>query len=168
MAMPGIMGERAETCVLLEKTRVPDGEGGWETRWVDGPEFSATITHASSIEARVAESEAGRGRRDARLRDDAGAARERRKVAARMTPEAAVYTFLSSFGIPAYAASSVPDQATFPYLTYDLVLGEWGQPEVNMPVNVWYRTDSEARHAPLRRRDALGQEGFPVGAGRHR
>ena len=61
-----------------------------------------------------------------------------------MTPEAAVYTFLSSFGIPAYAASSVPDQATFPYLTYDLVMGEWGQPEVNMPVNVWYRTDSEA------------------------
>ena len=61
-----------------------------------------------------------------------------------MTPEAAVYTFLSSFGIPAYAASSVPDQATFPYLTYDLVLGEWGEPEVNMPVNVWYRTDSEA------------------------
>ena len=61
-----------------------------------------------------------------------------------MTPEAAVYTFLSSFSIPAYAASSVPDQATFPYLTYDLVLGEWGQPEVNMPVNVWYRTDSEA------------------------
>ena len=61
-----------------------------------------------------------------------------------MTPEAAVYTFLSSFGIPAYAASSVPDQATFPYLTYDLVVGEWGQPEVNMPVNVWYRTDSEA------------------------
>ena len=61
-----------------------------------------------------------------------------------MTPEAAVYTFLSSFGIPAYAASSVPDQATFPYLTYDLVVGEWGQPKVNMPVNVWYRTDSEA------------------------
>lgn len=61
-----------------------------------------------------------------------------------MTPEAAVCTFLSSFGIPAYAASSVPDQATFPYLTYDLVLGEWGQPEVNVPVNVWYRTDSEA------------------------
>lgn len=61
-----------------------------------------------------------------------------------MTPEAAVYTFLSSFGIPAYAASSVPDQATFPYLTYDLVVGEWGGFEVNMPVNVWYRTESEA------------------------
>lgn len=62
----------------------------------------------------------------------------------RMTPEAAIYTFLSGFGIPAYASSSVPDQAEFPYITYDLVLGDWGEAEVNMPVNVWYRTDSEA------------------------
>lgn len=61
-----------------------------------------------------------------------------------MTPEAAIYTFLNGFGIPAYASSSVPDRAAFPYITYDLVLGEWGEPEVNMPVNVWYRTDSEA------------------------
>ena len=61
-----------------------------------------------------------------------------------MTPEAAIYTFLSGFSIPAYASSSVPDQAEFPYITYDLVVGEWGEPEVNMPVNVWYRMESEA------------------------
>ena len=61
-----------------------------------------------------------------------------------MTPEAAIYTFLSGFSIPAYASSSVPDQANFPYITYDLVVGEWGETEVNMPVNVWYRTESEA------------------------
>lgn len=61
-----------------------------------------------------------------------------------MTPEAALYAFMAGFGIPAYASSSVPDQAEFPYITYDLVLGEWEQGEVNMPVNVWYRTDSEA------------------------
>lgn len=61
-----------------------------------------------------------------------------------MTPEAAIYSFLAGFSIPAYASASVPDQAEFPYITYDLVLGEWGEPEVNMPVNVWYRTDSEA------------------------
>lgn len=61
-----------------------------------------------------------------------------------MTPEAAIYTFLSGFAIPAYASSSVPDQAQFPYLTYDLVLGEWEQGEANMTVNVWYRTESEA------------------------
>lgn len=57
MAFPGIMAERATTCTLLEKTRIPDGEGGWETSWVDGESFEAAIAHASSIEARVAESE---------------------------------------------------------------------------------------------------------------
>lgn len=61
-----------------------------------------------------------------------------------MTPEAAIYSFLAGFSIPAYASASVPDQAAFPYITYDLVLGEWDEPEVNMAVNVWYRTESEA------------------------
>lgn len=62
-----------------------------------------------------------------------------------MAPEAAIYGFLNGFSIPAYASASVPDQAQFPYITYDLVLGEWEQGEVNMPVNVWYRTESEAQ-----------------------
>jgi hypothetical protein len=63
-----------------------------------------------------------------------------------MTPEAAIYGFLSSFGIPAYAASSVPDQPEreFPYITYQLVVGNWGSGTMTVPVNVWYRTDSEA------------------------
>ena len=61
-----------------------------------------------------------------------------------MTPEAAIYQFMSGFGVPAYPASSVPDDASFPYITYDLVIGEWEQGEVNMPVNVWYRTESES------------------------
>lgn len=61
-----------------------------------------------------------------------------------MTPEAAVYQFMSSFGIPAYAATATPSGAEFPYITYDLVVGRWGGGDVNMPVNVWYRTDSEA------------------------
>ena len=61
-----------------------------------------------------------------------------------MTPEAAIYQWMSSFGVPAYAATSTPHDAQFPYITYDLVVGEWGQGEVNIPVNVWYRTDSEA------------------------
>lgn len=61
-----------------------------------------------------------------------------------MTPEAAIYSFLNSFSIPAYASSSVPDQAAFPYITYDLVIGEWMRGEVNMSVDVWYRTESEA------------------------
>lgn len=81
-----------------------------------------------------------------------------------MTPEAAVYAFLSGFAIPAYASSSVPDQATFPYLTYDLVLGEWNQGEVNMNVNVWYRTESEAvPNAKVREiGSAIGRSGVTV------
>lgn len=66
-----------------------------------------------------------------------------------MTPEAAIYQFLSGFGMPAYASSSVPDQdgpmwEGFPYLTYDLVVGEWMRGETNVPVNLWFRTTSEA------------------------
>lgn len=74
-----------------------------------------------------------------------------------MTPEAAIYQWMNSFGIPAYAATSTPHDAAFPYITYDLVEGDWGGSEVNMPVNVWYRTDSEAApNAKVREmRDAL-------------
>lgn len=61
-----------------------------------------------------------------------------------MTPEAAVYGFLSSFGIPAYASTSTPSDVEFPYLTYDLVVDGWTGGEVNMPVNIWGLTDSEA------------------------
>lgn len=61
-----------------------------------------------------------------------------------MTPEAAIYTFLNSFGMPAYATAAVPDQAEFPYIVYDLVVGEWMRGEVNMPVNLWFKTESEA------------------------
>lgn len=81
-----------------------------------------------------------------------------------MTPEAAIYQFMNGFGIPAYAATSTPSDATFPYITYDLVVGEWGRSEVNMPVNVWYRTDSEAEpNAKVREiRDALKHGGVQL------
>lgn len=57
MAFTGLMNEFTETCVLLEKTRVPDGEGGWATTWYDGMVFTAAITHDSTMTARVAEKE---------------------------------------------------------------------------------------------------------------
>lgn len=60
-----------------------------------------------------------------------------------MTPEAAVYATMNLFGIPAMPSSSVPYDQQFPYITYDLAIGEWLGGEVNMPVNVWYRTESE-------------------------
>lgn len=44
-------------CTFLEKSRVPDGEGGFITNWVEGAEFSAAIVFSTSIEARRAEKE---------------------------------------------------------------------------------------------------------------
>lgn len=81
-----------------------------------------------------------------------------------MTPEAAIYQWLNGFGIPAYASASVPDQAEFPYITYDLVVGVWMRGEVNMPVDVWYRTDSEAApNAKVREiGEAIGLGGVTV------
>lgn len=61
-----------------------------------------------------------------------------------MTAESALFHFLSGFGIPAYADTSVPDDADMPYLTYELVVGHWDSGEVNVPVHLWYRTTSEA------------------------
>lgn len=44
-------------CTILEKKRVPDGEGGWVVSWVDGMEFDAAIVLDTTTTARVAERE---------------------------------------------------------------------------------------------------------------
>ena len=61
-----------------------------------------------------------------------------------VTPEAAVYQFMNGFSVPAYAASSVPAQAQFPYITYSLPVTDWNGGEMDMVANVWYRTESES------------------------
>lgn len=61
-----------------------------------------------------------------------------------MTKGEALQQFFSGFGLTAYAASSVPDDTVFPYLTYDLVTGSWGDMDTSITVNLWYHTDSEA------------------------
>lgn len=60
-----------------------------------------------------------------------------------MTKAEAVYAFFSSFGVAAYVSGAVPDDATFPRLTYDLVTGDYGR-EAFFPGSLWYRTDSLA------------------------
>lgn len=61
-----------------------------------------------------------------------------------MTPAAAVYGFMAGFGISAYAATSVPDDAEFPYITYELAVDDFWGGEVALPMDIWYRGDSEA------------------------
>ena len=61
-----------------------------------------------------------------------------------MTKEAALHGFFNSFGIPGYPATAVPDDAVFPWLTYDLITDAWGGGEIGLTVNLWYYTTDEA------------------------
>lgn len=60
-----------------------------------------------------------------------------------MTKGAALQAFFSQF-MDAYAASSVPDDVVFPYLTYELTTSAWDGGEVGLTVNLWFYTTSEA------------------------
>lgn len=60
-----------------------------------------------------------------------------------MTKGAALQAFFSQF-MDAYAASSVPDDVVFPYLTYELTTSAWDGGEVGLTVNLWFYTTGEA------------------------
>lgn len=47
--------ESMAPCVIMQNVKVPDGEGGFYTDWVDGAEFKASITFDSSMQARIGE-----------------------------------------------------------------------------------------------------------------
>ena len=46
--------------------------------------------------------------------------------------------------IPFYTSASVPEDAVFPWGTYELVTGAWGDGELGMTVNLWFYTEGEA------------------------
>lgn len=54
---------------------------------------------------------------------------------------AALKTFFSGFGLPAYAENSVPDDVQLPYITYSISVPEWNQ-KASMYAQVWDRTKS--------------------------
>lgn len=60
-----------------------------------------------------------------------------------MTQDKAIYQFLSSFGMTAYAEAAVPEDAVFPFLTYELITGAYNQ-RTTITVNLWFYTSSEA------------------------
>lgn len=62
-----------------------------------------------------------------------------------MTKEAALYQFFNSFGIPAYPSSAVPDDAVFPWLTYDAPIGSFDDGEMSITANLWYYGESESK-----------------------
>lgn len=61
-----------------------------------------------------------------------------------MTKEAALLKFFNSFGIPGYPTTSVPEDAVFPWLTYDVITSDFDGGEVGLTVKLWYYTEDEA------------------------
>ena len=58
-----------------------------------------------------------------------------------MTKAAAIYQFLNSFGLTAYEENTVPTDAAFPYITYQLVTDSFDR-EVAATASLWYRSES--------------------------
>lgn len=52
-----LLDDFGHNCVMMEKTRIPDGEGGYMTAWKEGLEFVNHQALDSSMEARRAEKE---------------------------------------------------------------------------------------------------------------
>lgn len=58
-----------------------------------------------------------------------------------MTKAAAIYQFWSGFGLTAYEENTVPTDAAFPYITYQLVTDSFDR-EVAATASLWYRGES--------------------------
>ena len=58
-----------------------------------------------------------------------------------MTKAAAMYQFWNSFGLTAYEENTVPTDAAFPYITYQLVTDGFDR-EIPLTASIWYRSES--------------------------
>ena len=58
-----------------------------------------------------------------------------------MTKAATINKFWNSFGLMAYEENSVPDDAEFPYITYQLVTDGFDN-EILLTASIWYRGTS--------------------------
>lgn len=52
-----LINEFLQDCILMDKKRTSDGEGGFITEWVEGAKIQAAIVRDTSMSARVAEKE---------------------------------------------------------------------------------------------------------------
>lgn len=58
-----------------------------------------------------------------------------------MTKASAIYQFWSGFGLTAYEENTVPTDADFPYITYQLVTDSFDR-EIPLTASLWYRSES--------------------------
>lgn len=58
-----------------------------------------------------------------------------------MNKDQAIYNFWSGFGLPAYDQFSIPDDAEYPYITYDTYTGALND-RLILTGSLWYRSSS--------------------------
>ena len=79
---------------------------------------------------------------------------------------AALYSFFSSFGWPAYAENTIPVNAELPYITYSPVQPDW-RDEAILQARLWDRSTSyEAVNGKADQIAAMIGEGLRIPAGR--
>ena len=85
-----------------------------------------------------------------------------------MTKASALYNFWSGFGLTAYEENTVPTDAKFPYITYQVVTDSFGA-EVALTASVWYRdtswVESNAKAEEISRTISRGGKVIPVDGG---
>lgn len=85
-----------------------------------------------------------------------------------MTKAAAIYQFWSSFGLTAYEENTVPTDAAFPYITYQLVTDSFGR-EIPLSASLWYRSESwtaiNAKTEEISQKISLGGKIIPCDDG---
>ena len=85
-----------------------------------------------------------------------------------MTKASALYSFWSGFGLTAYEENTVPTDATFPYITYQVVTDSFGA-EVALTASVWYRdtswVESNAKAEEISRTISRGGKTITVDGG---
>lgn len=52
-----LIDEMMDKCVIMNPSKVSDGEGGFYTTWTEGAEIEIAITQDTSLQARLAEKE---------------------------------------------------------------------------------------------------------------
>lgn len=85
-----------------------------------------------------------------------------------MTKASALYNFWSGFGLTAYEENTVPTDAKFPYITYQVVTDSFGS-EVALTASVWYRgtswVEANAKAEEISRAINRGGKTIPVDGG---
>lgn len=86
-----------------------------------------------------------------------------------LTKAAALHGFFESFGVPAYEENTVPDDAAFPYVTYEAASDAYGA-DVMLSASLWWRSPSWAlvndKAEEIGRRIGLGGVLLPCEGGR--